>query len=311
MTRWQRALDSGPFIVSDGGLATELARRGHDLSDALWSARLLLDDPQAIGRVHLDYFRAGADIATTASYQASIAGLAARGLDEVAAHDILRRSVQLAVQARARADASLADDRTRLVAASAGSFGATLADGSEYTGDFGARDHAALVAFHRERARVLAEGADILAFETIPSLAEVEAIAEATAALPIGAWVSMTIRDGRTLASGEALVRAARVLDAAPHVVAIGINCCAPWHVEQALVTLQAATTKPLVAYPNAGEHYDGHARRFRGTPLPPSAFAALAQRYLAAGARVLGTCCRTGLAHIAVLDRIRRGHVQ
>lgn len=308
--RWQRLLDGESLVVSDGGLASELARRGHDLSDALWSARVLVDDPDAIVRVHLDYFRAGADIATTASYQASVPSLVAHGFDETAAIEILRRSVDLAARARTLADAALGDGRTRVIAASAGSFGATLANGSEYTGDFGDHTREDLVRFHRDRARVLEDGADILAFETIPSLAEVEAIAEATDGVETGAWVSMTLRDGRTLAAGDDLVRAAHVLDRSPGVVAIGVNCCAPWHVEHALVTLRRATDKPLVAYPNAGEHYDGRTRRFLGAPLAQAAFAALARRYVEAGARVLGTCCRTGTGHIAALDRLRRAHV-
>jgi homocysteine S-methyltransferase len=294
---WQRLLDDSALVVSDGPLASELLRRGHDLSDALWSARVLIDDPDAIVRVHLDYFRAGADIATTASYQASAPAL-------------LALSVRLAARARALADADLGVDRPRVIAASAGSYGATLANGAEYTGDFGACTHAELVRFHRERARVLEDGADILAFETIPSLAEVEAIIRAIEDVELGAWVSMTVRDGRTLASGDDLVRAAHLLDRCPSVLAIGINCCAPWHVETALATLRGVTSKPLVAYPNAGEHYDGRARRFVGAALPLPAFAAVARRYVAAGARVLGTCCRTGTGHIATLDRIRRAHV-
>jgi homocysteine S-methyltransferase len=306
---WQRLLDANAVVVSDGGLASELSRRGHDLSDALWSARVLVDDPDAIVRVHLDYFRAGADIATTASYQASVPGLVAHGLGEAEAVAILHRAVQLAARARDLADAMLGP-RPRVVAASAGSFGATLANGAEYTGDFGDVTHAQLVRFHRDRARVLADGADVLAFETIPSLAEVRAIIEALEDGPLGAWVSMTIRDGRTLASGDDLVRAAHLLEQSPHVLAVGINCCAPWRVVPALASLRRATSKPLVAYPNAGERYDGRARLFVGARVGQKDFAAVARRCIAAGARVLGTCCRTGPGHIATLDRIRRAHV-
>ncbi|HWB77323.1 MAG TPA: homocysteine S-methyltransferase, partial [Nannocystaceae bacterium] len=193
-TRLDRLLAREPFVVLDGGLATELAARGHDLDDPLWSARLLLDDPDAIARVHEDYFRAGADVAITASYQASLSGLRARGLDDAQAHAVLRRSVELATRAR---DAFAPD--TKLVVASLGSYGATLANGAEYSGAFGDIDDDALVAFHRERIDILAPGSDLLAFETIPSHFEAEAIARALAGADFpGAWVSFTCRDATT-----------------------------------------------------------------------------------------------------------------
>ncbi|MGB3895510.1 MAG: homocysteine S-methyltransferase family protein, partial [Mycolicibacter sinensis] len=81
-------------LVADGGLATELEARGADLADPLWSARLLLDAPDAIAAVHAAFFTAGAQIATTASYQASFEGLAARGVDQRGAVALLRRSVE-------------------------------------------------------------------------------------------------------------------------------------------------------------------------------------------------------------------------
>ena len=157
--------------MTDGGLATALEARGHDLSDALWSARLLIDDPGEITAVHLAFFRAGADIATTAGYQASFDGLAARGIDRAGAERLLRRSVELA---RDAAEA-LVDGRTRWVAASVGPYGAALADGSEYRGRYGL-SVAALRTWHRPRLEVLAEaGPDVLALETVPDVDEAEA----------------------------------------------------------------------------------------------------------------------------------------
>jgi homocysteine S-methyltransferase len=301
---WRRLGEQTSLVVLDGGLATELARRGHDLDDPLWSARLLIDDPEAIVRVHLDFFRAGADVATTASYQASLGGLRARGLSEAAAVDVLRTAVRLAARAR---DRLAADGRVRVVAASAGSYGATLANGAEYTGDFGPIARTEIAAFHRERAQILEDGADVIAFETIPSIRELEAIVDAMAGLATPAWVSMTLRDARTLASGEPLVRAAEVLAAAPGIVAVGVNCCAPWHVLGALTLLGQTAAKPRIAYPNGGEPYDGRARRFVGAPLRADAFAELARGCALAGARGLGACCRTGIGHIVALDRLRR----
>jgi homocysteine S-methyltransferase len=142
---------AGGVLVADGGLATELEARGHDLSDALWSARLLMDAPREITAAHLAFFRAGAVIATTASYQASFGGFAARGLPRGDAVRLMRRSVELAQAAR---DDVAGDGRTRWVAASVGPYGAALADGSEYRRRYGL-SVAALVAWHRPRLEVL------------------------------------------------------------------------------------------------------------------------------------------------------------
>ena len=158
------ALAAGP-VVLDGGLATELERAGHDVSSALWSARLLVDDPGAIAAAHAAFAAAGAQVATTASYQATFEGFAAIGVDAAAA---LRRSVELARRSG-----------SRWVAGSVGPYGAMLADGSEYTGAYVDEVSVAqLRAFHRPRLEVLAEaGVDVLACETLPALAEVEALA--------------------------------------------------------------------------------------------------------------------------------------
>ena len=132
--------DGAGTTVLDGGLATELELRGHDLSDRLWSARLLRDDPAAIEDVHLAYYRAGAQVAVTASYQATVEGFAAAGIGRSGALALVRRSVELARRARERFRAERAgagaDDRPLLVAGSVGPYGAMLADGSEYRGDY-------------------------------------------------------------------------------------------------------------------------------------------------------------------------------
>ena len=167
-------------LVADGGLATELEARGNDLSDSLWSARLLMDAPEQIRHAHLAFFRAGAVIATSASYQASFEGFARRGLDRCAAAGLMRRSVSLAHAARAE---MAGDGRARWVAASVGPYGAALADGSEYRGRYG-RSVRELTAWHRPRLEVLAEaGPDVLALETVPDIDEAEALMAAIAGL--------------------------------------------------------------------------------------------------------------------------------
>ena len=123
------------MLVLDGGLATELQAQGHDLSSALWSARLLADDPAALVAAHRAYFAAGAQVATTASYQASFDGFAAAGWGRAEAERLIRRSVGPAREAAE----SAADGRPRWVAGSVGPYGAALADGSEYRGTTDAR----------------------------------------------------------------------------------------------------------------------------------------------------------------------------
>lgn len=273
-------------VVLDGGLATLLEAHGHDLSDALWSARLLRDEPAAIGRAHREFFAAGAQVATTASYQASFEGFAAQGMDSSATERLLRRSVQIAREAR---------DETRpdgWVAASVGPYGAVLADGSEYRGDYGL-SVAELRAWHRPRLAVLLDsGADVLAVETIPCLAEVEAVLAELAGTGHPAWLSVSAVGGRTR-HGEPLEAAFAMAADVPEVVAVGVNCLAPGDV---LAAVQAGA---VVAYPNSGQGWDAAARAWTGE----SAFdPALVRAWVAAGARLVGGCCRVGPAEIAAL---------
>lgn len=285
-------LPVGTVLTSDGGLATELEARGHDLSDPLWSARLLVDAPQEIRAVHAAFFRAGAQIATTASYQASFDGFAARGLDRDDVGSLLRRSVQLAVAARDDAG----EDGLR-VAASVGPFGAARADGSEYRGRYGLSIDA-LRRWHRPRLEVLAAaGADVLALETIPDVDEAEALVDLVGQLGVPAWLSYTI-DGRRTRAGQSLADAFAVAVGVPEIVAVGVNCCSPDDVLPA-IEVASSTGKAVIVYPNSGELWNGRAwigpRRFS---------AALAAEWAAAGARIIGGCCRVGPADIAGVRR-------
>ncbi|WP_197504009.1 homocysteine S-methyltransferase [Mycobacterium sp. 852002-30065_SCH5024008] len=279
------ALNSGAVLINDGGLATELQARGHDLSDPLWSARLLADDPHEIVSIHDAFYRAGAAIATTASYQASFEGFASRGIDRAEADVLLRRSVQLAKTAR--------DHAGGLVAASVGPYGAALADGSEYRGRYGL-SVAALRRWHRPRLEILADaGADVLACETVPDIDEAEALVDLVGSVGVPAWLSYTIDGSRTRA-GQPLAEAFAVAAGVRDIVAIGVNCCAPEDVLPA-IEIASATGKPVIVYPNSGERWDG-----RGWAGPRSFSARLATQWVAAGARIVGGCCRVGPADIA-----------
>lgn len=289
----------GPALIGDGGLASTLEARGHDLSDGLWSARLLLERPAEILAVHRAFFRAGADLATSGGYQASFEGFAARGVGRADVERLLRRSVELARQARDE----LADDgRPRWVAASVGPYGAMLADGSEYRGRYGI-GVAALTAWHRPRIEVLAAaGPDLLALETVPDAVEAEALVAAIAGVGIPAWLSYSI-DGQRTRAGQPLAEAFAVAAAAPEVVAVGVNCCDPRDVAAAVATARETGGKPVVAYPNSGEAWDAARRAWTGTArFSPAAVG----DWVAAGARLVGGCCRVGPAAIAALTARR-----
>lgn len=285
------------MLISDGGLATELQARGHDLSDDLWSARLLMDAPEEITAAHLAFFQAGAVVATTASYQASFGGFAGHGIARAEAARLMRRSVSLARAARDR----LADDGTeRWVAASVGPYGAALADGGEYRGRYGL-SVAELARWHRPRLEVLAAAEpDLLALETIPDADEAEALMTAIAGIGLPAWLSYTIDGDRTRA-GQPLARAFALAADVPEVVAVGVNCCDPADVPAAIATARVVTGKAVVAYPNSGERWDAARRAWSGRP----GFAAgQAERWAAAGAQIIGGCCRVRPADIAQVAR-------
>jgi homocysteine S-methyltransferase len=291
-------------LLLDGALATELEARGFDLADPLWSARVLLEAPQAIARLHLDYLQAGADIITTSSYQASFEGFARRGLGRQQAAALMQLSVELALQAR---DGFMAGNEGRgkppLVAASVGPYGAMLADGAEYRGHYGLSVQQ-LMDFHRPRLAVLAaSGADLLACETIPCPEEAEALARLLQyefpATP--AWFSFSCQDAEHVWQGERLGDCMAMLDAVPQVVALGVNCTDPLLLEALLQQAASVTSKPLLAYPNSGEHWDAGKHCWQGS-ASVAGFVALAQRWRAAGARLIGGCCRTRPAHIAAL---------
>lgn len=290
------------LVVLDGGFATELERRGHDLSDGLWSARLLRDDPREVVATHLSFFRAGAQVATTASYQASFEGLAAHGISRSEAAALIRSSVSLAREAADVAEAEAGDGVRRLVAASVGPYGAVRADGSEYTGAYGVTD-AFLRAFHGPRLEVLASaGADLLAVETIPSEQEASVLLGLLSELAAGprAWLSLTCADGSRTRSGDDVSRVFSLAREVDQVAAVGVNCTAPGHVLGLVNAAVSATGKPAVAYPNSGETWDASTHSWGGPArgVDPAA----ARRWVSAGARYVGGCCRVTSADIAEL---------
>ncbi|WYP28601.1 homocysteine S-methyltransferase [Alkalihalobacillus sp. FSL W8-0930] len=293
----EHILTDFPLMILDGALATELERYGCDLNDPLWSAKVLLEKPRVIKQVHTDYFEAGADCAITASYQATVKGYRKRGLSEIEAAMLIKQSVELAVEARDAFWSVEANQLGRpkpLVAASVGPYGAYLADGSEYHGDYGLCEEE-LVLFHRERIRLLVEaGADVLACETIPCLVEAKAIARVLKDFPdVYAWISFSAKDELHINSGELIADCAEWLEGETQIAAVGINCTAPQFVESLITEVKANTAKPIIVYPNSGEAYDPESKQWSDEDADEP-FVLSTKRWFEAGATVIGGCCRT-----------------
>jgi homocysteine S-methyltransferase len=295
-------LEQYPLVILDGALATELERRGCDLDDPLWSAKVLLEAPELIRQVHLDYFHAGADCAITASYQATIEGFARRGLSREQAIELIQLPVQLASAARAEFWAEPANRVGRprpFVAASVGPYGAFLADGSEYRGNYGLTEQQ-LIDFHRPRlAALVAAGADMLACETIPCLVEAQALARLLEEFPgMTAWLSFSARSEAHISDGERLVDCIACLAGHPQITALGVNCTAPHYLPVLIQAAREVTTKPIVVYPNSGELYRAGDNSWHGAS-ECAAFGEQARHWYACGARLIGGCCRTTPDHI------------
>ena len=289
-------LDSQGVVVLDGGLATTLESYGFDLNDALWSARVLLEEPEAVRRAHTEFLVAGADCIATVTYQATRPGLMGRGLSGGEADEVLRLATRLAIEARDEFWSDPANHAGRLrplVAGSIGPYGAFLADGSEYTGDYGLSEDE-LYDFHANRWRILARsGVDLLACETIPSSEEVDALLRLLAETPDSwAWISFSCRDGMHLADGTPLLEVARRCAGVERLAAVGVNCVPPSRVSQLVAILSSAGAAPIAVYPNSGERYDAVSKTWSPGESPQGLGAGVGA-WVAEGAQVVGGCCR------------------
>jgi len=300
-------LDQQGFVMLDGALATELERRGADLDNELWSAKILIEAPEMISQLSQDYLVAGADIITTATYQASFEGFEKAGIPR--ASRLMQLSVDLAVLAR-EAFWSFPENHSGrlkpLVAASIGPYGACVADGSEYHGNYDL-DKQGLIEFHRPRMAELAHSdADLLALETIPSKLEAQALIELLAEFPqCNAWLSFSCKDGQHVCHGESFTDCAALTETSNQIIAVGINCTPPRHLVPLLDSAQGLS-KPLIVYPNSGETWVASENRWSGTACEVQG----ATDWYDAGARIIGGCCRTMPEDIARMRAELTGHL-
>jgi len=307
-----RILSAQAALILDGAFSTELERKGCDLNDPLWSAKILMENPDAIAAVHEDYYIAGADCVITASYQATYEGFMARGLSKDEARKLIADSVLIARNVR---DTFWSDQKNRigrqrpLVAASIGPYGAFLADGSEYKGGYGLSEEE-LMAFHRERLDTLiAAEPDILACETIPCLLEAKALVKLLSKYPgVYCWISFSAKNGECTNNGETIEECAAYLDAFDQVAAIGVNCTAPEYIESLICRIKSKTDKPIIVYPNGGQQYDPLEKVWLDQAPADLAYGERSRLWHSKGAKVIGGCCKTTPDDIAKIAAWVRG---
>ena len=286
-------------ILLDGGLSNELERQGCNLNQKLWSARMLETNPEAIIAAHLNYLDAGAQCIITASYQASVSGFMALGYDQTSAETYILKSVQLAEEAIRRFMISRKNVSRSYIAASIGPYGAFLADGSEYTGNYGISDEE-LRDFHLTRIRILdRSNADFLACETIPSFQEAKVLAEILKETEKSAWISFSCKDEHHLNDGTAINECTTIIANHPKVFAVGVNCTAPKYISGLIRSLKKSSgSKRIVVYPNSGEVYNAETKSWMGLS-DPGVFAEMAKEWMELGSDIIGGCCRIGPEHI------------
>ncbi|EKK20736.1 homocysteine S-methyltransferase [Fructilactobacillus florum] len=292
-------------LVLDGAMGTELEKLGVATNDELWSANALIDQQEKIYQVHASYFQAGADLAITDTYQANVAAFAKRGIGHQQALDLLATGVHLAQAARDRYRP------TGLVAGCIGPYGAYLADGSEYTGNY-TKTVTEYEQFHREKILTLIDaGADLLSVDTMPNFQEIQAVVGILATLdqPIPYWISLSVRNQRQLSDGTDLNRVVAWLRQQPSVGGIGINCTKMENITPLVKLIRAQTKLPIIVYPNPGDLYDPLTKTWTTVPHVDS-FTKEVPHWLAAGANIIGGCCRTTPADIAQISRLIRPSV-
>jgi homocysteine S-methyltransferase len=275
----------------DGGLSTALENNGNKLTTSLWTGELILTKPSEITKAHLDFINAGSEIIITSSYQLSYLGCGKRGWSQAQTDDALRASTHLAK------DAVTASGRDVKVAASVGPYGAALADGSEYKGNYGVTK-TFLKDFHARRLEVLiASSPDLLALETMPDTFEVEVLLELLSDCPIPYWVSYSCKADNQTNAGQSFTEAVSL---AKDAMAVGINCTAPELIADLL--LSTVSDKPFVVYPNSGRSWNANTKEWEGSS--EAGFSELlVKSWISAGAQIIGGCCGIGADEVSNLS--------
>ena len=310
----EEILQKEKIMIIDGSMSTALEALGADLNNSLWTASVLRNQPQLVRQVHYDYFKAGADCGITCSYQATIPGLVEAGCSEEEAEELIIRSVTLLKEARDQwwnEEGRKSGRPYPLCLASVGPYGAYLADGSEYTGNY-SMDHDRLWNFHYRRMELLQQaGADILLIETQPALTEALVASEIAESLNADYWVSFTCLNGTHTCANDSVRECAQILsEDHPHLKMIGVNCTKPEYIVSLIGELKKGTDVPIGVYPNSGEIYDPVSKIWTSAETGMD-FGSYAFSYMTAGADAAGGCCTTTCAHIRQTVDAREKYLQ
>ncbi len=293
MDKFSELLNKNKIVVIDGAMATQLEARGCDINDELWSAKMIEERPDLIEDVHYVYFEVGADVGISASYQATVPGFMKKGFSREESENLIKKSMTLLLNARDRYQKEHPERKDLVAAAAIGPYGAYLADGSEYRGDYKV-DPQVIEDFHRERMQLLKDaGAEIFACETLPCLWEAEIILKVAKDLDVPCWFSFSCRDYEHISDGTPIAECAARLDKEDIVKAVGVNCTYPEYISELIHHIKSKTTKPIIVYPNRGEEYDPVKKVWLGTQNGKS-FGCWAEKWYEDGASAIGGCCRT-----------------
>ncbi|WP_320035411.1 homocysteine S-methyltransferase [Halarcobacter sp.] len=313
MNQVNKILEKQALLILDGALGTRLQEKGFDINDSLWSAKFLNENPKALQDIHTEYLNAGADCIITSSYQASIEGFVKKGFDEKTAKNLLILSIQLAKDARDEFwEENKSQNRIKpLVAASIGPYGAYLADGSEYSGNYKISDEE-LKEFHKNRLEIIARtNPDIFAVETIPSLKEAKIICELLKDFKdICSWISFSAKDSSFTNAGDDIETCVKYLDTQEHISAIGINCTSPQYIQSLVKKIKKSSNKNIVVYPNGGAKYNPLIKQWESSPTDEKEFAKMANLWKNEGANIIGGCCQTGPKEIKELRKTLKSNI-
>lgn len=293
-----KILTKSQLLITDGAAGTHLESMGCDLNDELWTAKVLKDSPELIKQLHRDYFQAGADFGVTVSYQATIEGYMKKGLTKAEAVDLIKASATLLLEARDewwKDEGKAANRLFPITAASIGPYGAFLADGSEYRGDYElSKDELHL--FHQERIKLLwNQGVDLIAAETIPRLDEAMVIAEIVQELDAKCWITFSAKNESQICNGQDISECIRALEPFDCVVAVGINCTAPKFIGGLIEKINTETTKPIIVYGNLGNYYDPNSKTWcEHDRNEAKSYLDYALLWKNLGAKIIGGCCGT-----------------
>ncbi|MFK7939723.1 MAG: homocysteine S-methyltransferase family protein [Roseovarius sp.] len=285
------------ITLLDGSIGQELVKRAGDKPTPLWSTQVMIDHPKLVGEVHLDYFNAGATIATTNTYAVLHDRLKIADLQDKA-DQLTEAAVMSARRARAAAGAGR-------VAGALGPLIASYRPDICPAPDEAAKGYAIPVAAMKDHV-------DLFLIETVSSVDHAEGALRAATGQGVPVWLAVTVDDddGTKLRSGE------NVSDIAPLVEAhqpdaVLVNCSRPEAIGAALALIKPMG-KPYGAYANGFTHISAgflkdaptvDALQER-TDLGPEAYAAFVMDWIENGATIVGGCCEVGPAHIAELAK-------